>query len=123
MESTDNPKFLEFRKQLCGSEDSNMTKIETALNTKADNSNLVSGVLLASDWEGDYPYTQKLTVDGLTATQNGIISISNNATIEQREIARVAMLSIIEQSDNTLEIVADGVKPVQDIPVYIIILD
>ena len=113
-ESTDDPKFLELRQQLCGNENSNMTKIEAALNTKADSSNSVSGVLLASAWAGvDSPYTQELAVEGLSAAQNGTISVSHAATIVQRDAAR---------ADGVLTISADGEMPEVDIPVVVILL-
>lgn len=57
-----------------------------------------------------------------TASQNGTISVAHNATAEQREIAREAMLSVIGQADGTLTIAADGEMPERDIPVYIILL-
>lgn len=79
--------------------------------------------MLASAWVGvDAPYTQTLTISGLTASQNGTISVAHNATAEQREIAREAMLSVIGQADGTLTIAADGEMPERDIPVYIILL-
>ena len=122
-ESTDDPKFLELRQQLCGNEDSNMTKIETALNTKADSSKPITGTLLASAWAGvDSPFTQELTVEGLSAAQNGTISVAHDATIIQREAARNALLSIIGQADGVLTIVADGEMPEVDIPVVVILL-
>lgn len=122
-ESTDDPKFLELRQQLCGNEDSNMTKIEAALNTKADSSKPIIGTLLASAWAGvDSPFTQELAVEGLSAAQNGTISVAHNATITQREAARNALLSIIGQADGTLTIVADGEMPEVDIPVVVILL-
>lgn len=122
-ESTDDPKFLELRQQLCGNENSNMTKIEAALNTKADNSTSITGVLLASAWAGvDSPFTQELAVEGLGAAQNGTISVSHDATITQREAARNALLSIIGQSDGVLTISADGEMPEVDIPVVVILL-
>lgn len=57
-----------------------------------------------------------------TASQNGTISVAHNATAEQREIAREAMLSVIGQADGALTIAADGEMPERDIPVYIILL-
>ena len=123
-EETDDPKFLEFRKQLCGSENSNMTKIEAALNTKANNSTSLTGVLLASAWDGlDNPFTQELAVEGLSAAQNGTISISHNATAEQRMAARDALLSVTGQTEGALMISADGELPEVDIPVVVILLD
>lgn len=122
-ESTDDPKFLELRQQLCGNEDSNMTKIEAALNTKADSSKPITGTLLASAWAGvDSPFTQELAVEGLGAAQNGTISVAHDATITQREAARNALLSIIGQADGVLTIVADGEMPEVDIPVVVILL-
>ena len=122
-ESTDDPKFMELREQLCGSENSNMTKIEDALNTKADNSNSVSGILLASEWNGiNSPFTQELAVEGLGATQNGAISVSQDATIIQKDAARNALLSITRQADGVLTISADGEMPEVDIPVVVILL-
>lgn len=53
---------------------------------------------------------------------NGIIGVAYNATSEQREIAREAMLTITGQEDGKLIVVADGEMPEFDIPVYIILL-
>lgn len=122
-ESTENPTFSELRNQLCGSENSNMTKIADALDAKADNSNSVSGVLLASAWAGvDSPFIQELEVEGLGATQNGTISVSHDATIVQRDAARNALLSIVGQDEGVLTISADGEMPEVDIPVVVILL-
>ena len=67
-------RFLEWRTKMNGTESSNMVKIDTALGEKANSSVLVSATLLASAWTGvDSPFTQDITVTGLTATQNGTI--------------------------------------------------
>lgn len=116
-------RFLEWRTKMNGTESSNMVKIDTALGEKANSSVLVSATLLVSAWTGiDSPFTQDITVTGLTATQNGIISVAHNATFEQREMAREAMLSVVGQEDGKLTIAADGEMPDIDIPVYIILL-
>ena len=116
-------RFLEWRTKMNGTENSNMVKIDAALGEKANSSVLVSATLLASAWTGiDSPFTQDITVTGLTATQNGTISVANNATFEQREMAREAMLSVVGQEDGKLTIAADGEMPDIDIPVYIILL-
>ena len=110
-------RFLEWRTKMNGTESSNMVKIDTALGEKANSSVLVSATLLASAWTGiDSPFTQDITVTGLTATQNGTISVAHNAT------AREAMLSVVGQEDGKLTIAADGEMPDIDIPVYIILL-
>ncbi len=116
-------RFLEWRTKMNGIESSNMVKIDTALGEKANSSVLVSVTLLASAWTGiDSPFTQDITVTGLTATQNGTISVAHNATFEQREMAREALLSVVGQEDGKLTIAADGEMPDIDIPVYIILL-
>ncbi len=121
--SDSSEKFLEWRTKMNGTENSNMVKIDAALGEKANSSVLVSATLLASAWTGiDSPFTQDITVTGLTATQNGTISVAHNATFEQREMAREAMLSVVGQEDGKLTIAADGEMPDIDIPVYIILL-
>ena len=116
-------RFLEWRTKMNGTENSNMVKIDAALGEKANSSVLVSATLLASAWTGiDSPFTQDITVTGLTATQNGTISVAHNATFEQREMAREAMLSVVGQEDGKLTIAADGEMPDIDITVYIILL-
>ena len=123
LEGGDTAKFADWRDKMNGENDSNMVKIDTALGQKANSSQAVNATLLASAWAGvDAPFTQEITVAGLSATQNGSISIAHNATAGQREIAREAMLSVIGQSDGKLIIAADGEMPELDIPVYIILL-
>lgn len=118
-----NERFQDWRNAMNGPDDSNMVKIDTALGEKADSSVPVTAVLLATAWAGiNPPFTQTLIVDGLTALQNGVISVAHNATMEQREIAREAMLSVIGQEEGKLLIAADGEMPERDIPVYIILL-
>ncbi len=90
---------------------------------KADNSVTVNIILSASAWSGsNAPFTQAVQVEGLTAIQNGVISVANSATPEQRQAAREAMLSVISQTNGKLTIAADGELPEQDIPVSIILL-
>lgn len=123
IESGDTAKFADWREKMNGENDSNMVKIDTALGQKANNSQAVTTTLLAGAWVGvDSPFTQELSVAGLGAMQNGSISVAHNATAEQREIAREAMLSVIGQEDGKLIIAADGEMPEFDIPVYIILL-
>jgi len=116
-------RFLDWREKMSGQDDSNMIKIDNALGKKANNSMAIQTVLPASAWAGvSMPYTQELLIDGLTAEQNGVISIAHDATADQRDIARAACLSIIGQEDGKLIIAADGEVPPFDIPVCIILL-
>lgn len=116
-------RFQDWRMKMNGTENSNMVKIDKALGEKANSSIAISATLLASAWVGvTAPFTQELSVEGLTAAQNGVIDVAHDASATQREIAREAMLSVIGQSDGKLVIAADGEMPEFNIPVYIILL-
>lgn len=116
-------RFQDWRKAMNGPDNSNMIKIDNAIGEKADKSVSITTTLLATAWSGiDSPFTQVLNVEGLKAAHNGYISVAHEATAEQREIAREAMLSVTGQTDGSLTIVADGEMPERDIPVLIIIL-
>lgn len=116
-------KFLDWREQMNGETDSNMTKIDAILADKADQSTMVRAVLTAEEWSGEAaPFMQELRVPGLSADSNGMISIAQDATLEQREMVRECGLSVVEQGDGVLWIAADGKKPAGDIPVYVILL-
>ena len=117
-------KFQDWRNKMNGPQDSNMVKIDAALGEKANRSTAVHATLRASAWGGTRaPFTQVLDITNLSETQNGIISVSHDATAEQREAARDAMLTVISQASGTLTVAADGEMPDTDIPVYIILLD
>lgn len=116
-------RFQDWRNAMNGPTNSNMVKIDTAIGEKADRSVSVPTTLSATAWSGvNPPFTQMLNVEGLKAAHNGYISVAHEATAEQREAAREAMLSVAGQADGVLTIVADGEMPEQDIPVLIIIL-
>ena len=117
-----NERFLDWREAMNGMTESNMIKIDTALGEKADKSAEVSGTLLASDWVGEEaPYTQEISVEGLEAGQGGSIGLAQNATTEQRQAAREAVITVLDQDDGSLTVVADGDKPAIDIPFVITI--
>lgn len=123
---SDQENFLAVREKLCGKNSSNMQKIDIALGEKADHSVAVSATLLANAWVGvDAPFTQTLSIENIheAAKQNGQIYLSQEATFEQRDIARCAMLAVIGQTEGQLVIAADGEMPEQDIPVTIILQD
>lgn len=121
--SDNNEKFRDWREKMNGTEDSNMIKIDNALGEKAKCSVAIYTTLFASAWNGaNAPFTQELSIEGLTSEQNGVIDIAHNATSEQREVAREAMLAVTSQDNGKLVISADGELPVSDIPVVIILL-
>lgn len=115
--------FKTWFEQMSGTSDSNMTKIDTALGDKAEASITIDATLSTDEWaESGSLYSQVISVDGLTATQNGVVGISSSASSTEREMARIAKLSVSTQEDGALTIVADGTKPTADIPITIILL-
>lgn len=118
----DQTKFKEWRESINGNSNSNMEKIDTALGEKANLSVAINAVLLMSAWSDDSPYVQTISVEGLTADQNGIITIGQNITTEQLEDVVAADMRISDQADGSLTVTAYGDKPTRDIPVIIILL-
>lgn len=118
----DQTKFKEWRESINGNSNSNMEKIDTALGEKANLSVAISAVLSMSTWSENAPYSQTISVDGLTEEQNGIITIGQNITTEQIEDVVAADIRISSQADGSLTVTAYGDKPTRDIPVTIILL-
>ena len=118
----DQTKFKEWRESINGNSNSNMEKIDTALGEKANLSVAINAVLLVSAWSENAPYSQTISVDGLAAEQNGIITIGQNITTEQLEDVVAADMRITDQADGSLTVTAYGDKPTRDIPVTIILL-
>ena len=118
----DQTKFKEWRESINGNSNSNMEKIDTALGEKANLSVAISAVLSMSAWSENAPYSQTISVDGLTEEQNGIITIGQNITTEQIEDVVDADMRISSQADGSLTVTAYGDKPTRDIPVTIILL-
>ena len=118
----DQTKFKEWRESINGNSNSNMEKIDTALGEKANLSVAISAVLSMSAWSENAPYSQTISVDGLTEEQNGIITIGQNITTEQLEDVVAADMRISDQADGSLTVTAYGDKPTRDIPVTIILL-
>lgn len=123
LEDDASTKFKEWRESINGTKDSNFVKLDAILYEKSDKSISIEAVLLASAWVGiDSPFIQQLVIEGLGETQNGIASISANATAEQIEASYKAMLSVIGQTDGAISVVASGERPNVDIPVNIILI-
>lgn len=118
----DQTKFKEWRESINGNSNSNMEKIDTALGEKANLSVAINAVLLMSAWSDDSPYVQTISVEGLTAEQNGMITIGQNITTEQLEDVVAADMRISGQVDGAFTVTAYGDKPTRDIPVTIILL-
>lgn len=78
--------------------------------------------MTAAGWSGAGPYTQTVSVPGMTADTNGIIGLAQTTTAEQREAARDAMISVTGQAVGSLTVTADGDKPTVDIPSVVTML-
>ena len=116
-------RFKDWREQINGHDESNMVKIDRAYGELAKRSNQIDTILVASGWAGvEAPFTQTLSIEGVTKDTNGIINVAQDATFDQRGMAREAMLAVAGQADGQLTIAADGEMPDIDIPVSIILL-
>lgn len=117
-------KIQPWREKMNGTgNDSNMVIIDRVLGEKADSGKQVYGTLLASAWQGNKaPFTQEISVAGLTATQIGDINVSQTASFDQRQAAREAQLVVVGQSAGKLVIAADGEMPDIDIPYVVTLL-
>ena len=98
------------------------TAHSTLFNKKADKSKALTGTLLVSAWSSTAPYSQVLTISGITANTNGVIGVADTATRSQYEVAAAANLRKIAQGTNTVTIMAYGEKPTTNIPIEIIVL-
>ncbi len=101
------------------------TKGETLelLEDAASPSQSISASLDANGWSGTTgTRTQTISVSGLSATQNGIIGISQEASSAEIAMAGEALLYVSGQTDGSLTISAGGEVPTMDIPVTILLL-
>lgn len=115
--------FLNWREKISGQDDSNMVIIDRVLGEKAQHSICVNTTLTASGWSEVHPYTQSLSIENLTAEQNGILSAGLNINDEQLENIVAAEMRITKQEEGSVTVTAYGDKPMCDIPVMIILLD
>lgn len=96
------------------------TEKRTCINSNSGGTSKdVSGILTKSGWVNGQ---QILPIEGLQASQNGIICIAENATDEQQEAAKYANLKVYSQTDGFITISASGIVPQIDIPVSAILL-
>lgn len=74
---------------------------------------------LSTSWSGSGPYTQNITVKGITTNSTGVIGVSQSATQAQWQAANYAQLRITAQGTDYITITAYGVKPTIAIPCVI----
>lgn len=88
------------------------------INPDTTASRTVTATLEYSGWVDG---AQTITVEGLSAGDNGFITVGANATTAEVEAVKDAYLRCVDNGDGTLTIIADGVVPTCDIPVIITI--
>lgn len=78
----------------------------------------VSATLTIAGWSGSAaPYTQSVTVSGMTANKKAIVGLPHSATSAQYASALAALLRVTAQGADTLTVTAEGNKPTIDLPI------
>lgn len=99
---------------------------KAAWNGKAEKSVTYTTALTAAGWQGEAaPFTQVVSVAGVIGDNSQVVEVGlneENTTVEQRTVARAAMLAPTARAENSVTITADGEKPTIDLPVVIVIL-
>lgn len=80
----------------------------------------VEATLSASKWSNK---TQTISVAGVTADSNGMISMKQSLNAAQVNAAKLADMHISAQSAGSITITAFGEVPTIDIPVVIVLFD
>ena len=84
----------------------------------------LSFTLTAADWTGSSaPYSQTVTVNGITEGMKAVFDIAESATDAQALAASDALLRVSGHAINSITIKAYGVKPDVDVPCTLLISD
>lgn len=78
----------------------------------------VGATLSASGWDGN---SQTVSIEGLTANQNGYAGLPQNINDTALAAAKAAELRVTGQGSGTLTITAKGKVPTVDIPILVVI--
>lgn len=90
-----------------------------AISTSSGNSVPYNRVLTVSGWVNN---RQVVTIDELTAEQNGIAGLSQDISTTELEATEAAAIYACGQEDGKLIFALGGDKPTCDIPIVIILL-
>jgi len=93
----------------------------TELNKKAPKTVELTGILTVAGWSAGSgpPYTQTITIVGITTDSKGVMSLNQSATSAQYNSAAIAMLRPSAQDIDSVTITAEGLKPTINIPVVV----
>lgn len=80
----------------------------------------VEATLTVAGWSNNQ---QVVTVEGLTAAQDGIAGLSQTISAAEREVATAASMYICAQEDGSFTVAYDGDMPTCDIPITIILFN
>lgn len=80
----------------------------------------IEATLTVSGWTNNQ---QVVSIDGLSAEQNGIVGLSQSISAVELEAAGAAAMYACAQADGSFTIALGGDKPTCDIPITVILLD
>lgn len=77
-----------------------------------------------NNWSGSSaPYTNSVTINGVTATNIVEVGLSSNANDDQVKACMAASIAKITQTNNGIVLYAYGTKPTVDIPLTCVIIN
>jgi len=90
--------------------------------SKSEKSTVVTATLPASAWTGtDAPYSQTISVAGVTATSANEILPGASISASQLELLQLANLQDGGQAAGSITVKAYGGKPTADLPIRVIV--